>query len=624
MPSSNILSEGFTRDRVKSRMLRRAADLWGYAETDLDSFDPLVALLIEACAVEFERVAVEIGNTQTRLLDRLAQVLHPDPNVARPAFAVAQVRSVEPKSRVSTTTQLVHKRVSAGRADSGGASTGQEVYFSPIGAATLVDGTIRYVATNDTLFRIDEANQKVPLAQRQGAASIQSYQSLWLGLELNESVTSLEGVSFFFDWPTEAGQDGLQAILVGSTWQLAEQPLTLRTGSSRDQASTGQSLIDNEFNVMYKVEKQAAAAFDRHFITVEAAPSLQSLSGHRKPYPAVFGQWFSERDLKPMRDSIWWIELQLPYTISQEALSGVFCGINCFPVVNRRLHRITYRLQQNLNIIPLETDRCFLSIREVRTSQNRQLTSTPLGNLTDLDTDSYSVQYGVSRFDDRDARQALTNLLDLLRDESASFAALGEDFLSSVIRELNQALARLEAKVDQKTRKRDSIPYLIIRPKQVGDTVFIEYWTCDGEAANRLPANSKLRPYADTSLRPESGFLVTPTVGGRERPKDSEKITQYKRSLLTRNRIVTPEDVKAVCQAELGTHLQSVRVERAFRVSASPTSGFERCIRVELQPSTGSNYSSVDWAQQARLLQLNLEAQSVSALPYQVIVENVK
>ncbi|AKD55113.1 type VI secretion system baseplate subunit TssF [Spirosoma radiotolerans] len=618
MAPIDLVSEGFARERVKTRMLRRAADLWGYAEADLDSFDPLVALLIEACAMEFERMAVDVGNTQTRLLDRLAKVLHPEPDVARPAFGVAQVRSVEPQATVSPTTQLGYKRTPTTRTDP--AST-TETYLSPVGTYPIVDGAIRYIATTEALYRIDEATQKTPVAQRQGVPVVLPYQFLWLGLELADNLPSLEGLSFFFDWPADESQVDYWALPAQSSWRLAGQELLVQPGLFHTAtAAPAGSLLANVFDGMGNVEKQAVLAYDRHFVTITGAPTFKSSGLQRQLYPASVGQWFADRDLRVLKEPLWWIEIQLPHTVSPQVLTGMSVGMNCFPVMNRRLHRITYRLQQNLNIIPLETDRCFLAMRDVRTSQNRQLTAIPLGNLSDMAPDSYTVQYGVSRFDERDARQTLINLQDLLHDESASFAALGEDFLTSVIRELNQALARLEAKVDQKTRKRDTIPYLIIKPKQPGDTVFIEYWTSEGDAANRLPIGSRLSPYADNSLRKDGGFLMTTTTGGRERPNESEKIIQYKRALLTRNRIVTLEDARAVCQAELGVHLQSSRVERTFRVDTQPGNGFQRCIRVSLKPSAMSPYSPTDWQQQARLLQISLEQQSVAALPYEVIV----
>ncbi|MGA0560250.1 type VI secretion system baseplate subunit TssF [Larkinella sp. VNQ87] len=617
MITANRVTDTFARERVKNRMLRRAAELWGYTETDLDSFDPLVALLIEACAVEFERIGVEIGNTQTRLLDRLAQVLHPEPAVARPAFGIAQVRPVEPRASVSPTTQLAYKRTA--RAETGGSTTNQEIYFSPVGTYPVLDGAVRYIATSETLFGVDENNQKIPLAQRQHAPAIRAHQSLWLGLELDENVPSLTGISFFFDWPTEADRLTCQPLLALSPWQLGSHTLSVQTGLATNDGSSV-PLPEQAFNPMHKLEKLAERACDRHFVTIQSAPDFQSVGVQRQPYPTVFGQLFAERDLRTLREPLWWIELQLPHTIGSSALAGVFCGLNGFPVINRRLNRLTYRLQPNLNIIPLETDRCFLAVREVRNSQNRPLTAIPFSNPSELETDTYTVQYGLGRFDDRDARQVLVNLMELLRDESAAFSALGEDFLASAIRELNQALARLEAKVDQKMPKRDAVPYLVIKPKRPGETVFIEYWTCDGETVNRLPVGSRLNPYNDTTLRRDAGFLVSSTLGGRERPGESEKIMHYKQALLTRNRVVTPEDVRTVCRTELGTHLQQVTVERTFRVSTDSTSGFERCLRVRLVPSATSSYTPADWEQQTRLLQLRLEDQSVASLPYQLVV----
>ncbi|WP_018620701.1 type VI secretion system baseplate subunit TssF [Spirosoma luteum] len=616
--ATDLVSEGFTRERVKNRMLRRAADLWGYTETDLDSFDPLVALLIEACSVEFERVSIEMGSTQTRLLDRLAQIMHPEPDVPRPAFGIAQLRSVEPQAVVPVTAQLCYKRAGTSRADSASAA---EMYFSPIVSSPVVNGAIRYMATTETLFQMDEGTQKMPIAQQQGAPVVLPYQSLWLGLELDERVESLEGLSFFFDWPADTRPEACQSIPAGSSWRLGGQALTVRTGlPGQDMSVYPATSFVSEFDVMHKVEKQALSALERQFVTIDAAPLFKSIPSLQQSYPPAVGQWFAERDLRLLREPLWWIELQLPHTVSTQALPGMVVGLNGVPVMNRRLHRITYRLQQNLNIIPLETEQYFLAMREVRTSKDCPLTAIPLGSLTDLAAGTYTVQYGVSRFDDRDSRQTLINLQDLLRNESAAFAALGEDFLSSIIRELNQTLARLEAKVDQKTRKRDSIPYLVIKPQKPGETVFVEYWTCDGEAANRLPVGSRLSPYADSSLRKEAAFLLTATTGGRERPKEAEKITQYKQALLTRNRIVTLEDVRAVCQTELGQHIRSMQVERAFRIDPAPANGFQRCIRVSLEPSATSTYTPADWQQQATLLERNLESQSVGMLPFQVLI----
>lgn len=611
MKSALLESRDFSRERVKSRMLRRAAELWGYAETDLDAFDPLVALLIEACSVEFEHISGEIADTQNRLIDRLAQLLNPEIDVAKPAFSIAQTRPVEPQSEIHPQTQLFVKRTTGAAGD---------VFFSPVSTTTLVDGAIRYMAGGGTLFRLEDGIQKVPIAYAESPA-IAPYQSLWLGLELADQVPSLSGVSFFFDWPNQTERSNWYQYLPLGQWLMAGQELKIQPGfAGATSIADDSSPLETEFNPVYKLEKQVLSLWNCAFITIEAAPAFRQLPNQRQTFPAVFQDWFSDRDLRSLKEPLWWIEVRLPHNLPPEALTGLLCAINAFPVLNRRLHKLTYRLQQNLNIVPLETERSFLAMKEVRNNQKIAFKSIPLGNLLDLEINTYTLQYGVNRFDDRSARTVLTNLQDLIRDESASFTALGEDFLGAVIRELNQTLARLEAKVAQKTQKGDPVPYLVVKPKQAGDTIFIEYWTCDGEAANRLPAGSRLMPYAESSLRKEGSFLLTTSIGGRERMKESEKINQYKRALLTRNRVVTLEDVRIACMAELGRSVRSVAVEKSFLLSSSPSAGFQRCVRVTLTPSPSSGYTPAEWQQRSEQLRISLESQSVSNLPYQVVI----
>ncbi|MBC8084310.1 MAG: type VI secretion system baseplate subunit TssF, partial [Hymenobacter sp.] len=96
-PSSSApAAADFSKGSVKSRLTRQAAELWGYGEADLDGFDPLVNLLLEACAVEFEKIGQELHNTQFRLIERLATLLNPDVvDAPHPAHAVAQARARE-------------------------------------------------------------------------------------------------------------------------------------------------------------------------------------------------------------------------------------------------------------------------------------------------------------------------------------------------------------------------------------------------------------------------------------------------------------------------------------------------------------------------------------------------
>ena len=46
------------QDRIKDRILRRAARMWGYSELEAEtSFDPIVSLLLSASAAELEKLS---------------------------------------------------------------------------------------------------------------------------------------------------------------------------------------------------------------------------------------------------------------------------------------------------------------------------------------------------------------------------------------------------------------------------------------------------------------------------------------------------------------------------------------------------------------------------------------
>ena len=72
----------------------------------------------------------------------------------------------------------------------------------------------------------------------------------------------------------------------------------------------------------------------------------------------------------------------------------------------------------------------------------------PFGNTSVPDMKgTYTLRTGdVERFDSRNAMEYMNYLLELLRDESSAFAALGQDFVASQIKELNQNIAQLEQK----------------------------------------------------------------------------------------------------------------------------------------------------------------------------------
>ena len=608
-----LSSKSFQRAQVKSRMIRRAAELWGYSETELEAFDPLVALLMEACSVEFEKISAEISETQNRLLGRLAQLMNPEVETARAAYGILQVQSIEPVSHVLPESQFSFRPRNPDRT---ARQSDAEMYFSPIRQLPVFNGSVVCMASAATLFQMEDGVQKLAVAHAR-ESQLSPYQILWLGIDLDKDITSLQDLYVYFDWQNDPDRDTWYKYLPFCEWYAGNTKLTNQSGLPHaTQPDRPLPALERELDTVGRIEKETEWQFERCFVTLTSSPAAIV----RSPCPQELEQLFGQVALKALKKPLCWLQVRFSHAIPTEAFNGLVCSINAVPVINRKINRITYKLQSNFNIIPLDSSGLFLGVRDVRDSSSARLQSVPLGNLLELQARTYTIQYGINRFDGRNAREMLANMLDTVRDESSSFSALGEDFLSSIIRELNQTIARLEAKVGRDDVTESPIPYLVIKQAQQSENVFVEYWTCHGSQANRIPAGSKLSVYAEANVQKDRVYLLTTTQGGKDRLKASEKINHYRKSLLSRNRIVTLEDVRAMCLKEIGEMGHAMEVRRSFMLSNAPNAGFLRCIEVEIKPSKKGEYNAKEWELRGEQLRAMLEAQSVGNLPFRIII----
>jgi hypothetical protein len=606
----------FSKASVKSRLTRQAAEFWGYAENDLDGFDPLVHLLLEACAVEFEKMGQELQHTQHRLLERLATLLNPDVvDIAQPAHAIAQARARETTVALPDTAQFVFQPPTVGRQ-----ASGPEIFFSPLQATRLVGGTVRCLATDATVWQVEPSGQKRVVAHN-ATPPPAAHRRLWLGLELPATDVALADLTLYFEWLNEPQAAAYAAFLPGEQWLLGGIELAVRPGLPTPTAASHASLSE-EYNVLQRVEQHVRELYNPAFVQL-GGPAGALAAYLPRPYPAELAEALDPAtELGALSQPLTWLEVRFSSALPPAAFEQLRCELNCFPVINRQLHKVLYRLQPALNLFPLVSEAPFLAMREVYSLSNVVYRPTTLSDLGEGATDTYTLRtHGAGRFDTRTGREALRELLELLRDESRAFTAAGTDFIGSILRELNQNLSRLEERLDRQSAAEQAVPYLLVRPHDVQDSVYLEYWSSNGAAANRLPAGSRLRIHDGLYL--DEVRLLTTSTGGRERPTADERTHALRRNLLTRQRLVTLADITAACWAELGSHLADVHVTKGFQNGATATAGFVRCIRVELVPVASSRLSSAEWQQAARALQVHLAGQSAMNLPYEVVLQSL-
>jgi len=592
----------FTREQIKSRMLKRAAEVWGFPESEMDAFDPLVTMLIEACAVELERFAGDIASSRERITSRLARLLNPGTLSVSPAYGVARMRSTEPWSIAHQDAQFVY---TAGSSDRNTLRWNGELYFSPAVAVKIVDGAIRRIASGRLLSEVSDTG----ITQVATAISDppEYSHSTWLGIELNDNVTTLDGVSLFFSWVNQTGSELWYHHLPYARYYMGEH---LLSSSSGLQGSTTVSGLEEAFDPLREIELSVISVFSRHYVTLQGGSILS-----RRPAPPAFERMFSEKDLQRLKQPLVWIEVRWPTTMPAEALRTVTCSINAVPVLNRRLNRLTYRLTQSLNIVPLEAEENFFAMRKIVNSQGQLVRLIPSTDEAVLAPETYTMRQGIHRFNERDAYELLISMADVVREESAFFSSIGEDFLNRSIRELSQVLARLRESIKMQQQRYSPFPFLFIRTEEKGTNTSIEFWTSAGQQANKIPIGSELKAYRSNDVQAGSVRLITSTYGGRDALNDAERIAHYRSALQTHDRIVTLEDLRVYLLAELGPFARSVDCKKDFIKSAIPGEGFVQCIRILVYPQPGS-IDQTEWGSRLHQLQEKLSARGANHIPY--------
>ncbi|HYV92796.1 MAG TPA: type VI secretion system baseplate subunit TssF [Chitinophagales bacterium] len=616
MPASSSL----TKERIKSRMVKNAARLWGAEDADVEvSFDPIVSMLIEGCVNEIGKINNDIADTQFRVINRMAELLTPDVITApHPAHAILYAKPTEAETTITPELQFFFTRKIAA-ASATQQETSKEIFFSPLSNFNLIDGSVRYIAFADRIYQMQNGYQKSLVMEADSRRRLEN-NTFWIGLEMNSEIKDLDDLNFYFEVRNNPESQTFYNLLPHSKWFVEEFPLETDPGLKRNDHV---AQLEDEFDLNERIRFDISALYDKCFVRIVSSGSNEiSINKIRCKYPEKFSSVFRTSDLERISGQLVWLKVVFPAGINDALLSDVACNVNCFPIVNKKLNEFTFRLQSNLNIVPLPTSDYFLTVASVTTSDKFEYTSNPLANSRNYNAGTYTLRHGgIQRFDQRNAVETVSYLLDLLRDESAAFSVLGNDFLTSTIRQFNQLIALLEQRAGKQQLEGERTSYLIMNPRQAGENVFVSFWSANGELGNNIRAGNKLELYSGGDVRNDTLFLMTTTKGGKNRLNDMERLSAFKSSLIARGRIVTPNDVKLFCMAELGEQILEVEVKKGFSIGSDSLTGFVQTVDVMITPSQKLRSLPEHWESICADLREKLQQRSASFIPFRVMIE---
>ena len=608
-----------SKDKIKSRMIRNAARIWGFQEPQAEgSFDPLVSLLLGACAFELEKISSEINNAESRIIERLVKILTPQPiTCPQPSHAVAFARPSRKGARVFPGYQFYADIKVSDQFDKKGED--KQIFFSPTGTYSLTDGRVRYLAANKRIYELVDDQYKDIVAEKLKTPLPRS--SVYIGLEVNEPLTD---ITLFFDLVSDHLKQSFFDDLEGCQWKISNSSVKATKGIN----DVGQhdhniyQIVNRELDLSSKISHHVNSYFERQFVTLllDDPENLQGTESRK--LPDLFEVSMDEKELSNIDRNIIWVEMQFTTPLPDDLLENLTCSMNCFPVINRRQNEFTGSTRELINIIPLHTEDIFFDLKRVTNSTGESYKISHFKSQGDLAKGSALLrQDGVGRFDTRSAMEYLEYLLELMKEESAAFNVIGSDMISSNLRELNQAIARIEKKIEDVQLEKGDTAYLMLKPHDGDRQVFVEFWSINGTLANNIRAGTTLNVYRADDLDYNAAHLMTTTAGGKEKPNTEARINTYRRALQSGERVVTREDIKALCFEYFGDSVSKVTIEKGIDKGNNKSEGFIRTIDVCLFIKKGLEINPTEQNAIRHKLQVLLEARSANVFPFRIKIK---
>lgn len=603
-----------SKESIRSRMIKNAARIWGVEGEDIEStFDPLVSMLIEACSFELYKINNEIQDSQTRVLERLARLLSPDAYTGvKPSYAIANSRSVEPESILHIETQFYAQQKIQNAALK---EIVQDIYFSPAAEVKIFDGEVKYMAVGKNMIEYKNAYSKSPPIEEKSGAAI-SPSCMYIGVELSDKIKSIDRLSFYFDWKNDPEKDYYLGLLPLIKWHRNNTELSTEIGINHSHKSYDNSGLSDHHNLSYRIEKVVTGIFDKKFVSIV---SEQTLSDDDWNIPEEIRSVFSENILSKLTTKCVWFKMIFPGAMKPSALNDLYLSINTFPVINRRMNKITYQLRNNLNIVPLKTEDLFFDMVNAQNSDGDYFKSNPLESGFNNESGYYTLRSGgIERFDKRQATDFLNSMIDLLRDENAAFSSLGKDFINVHINQIGQSIAMIENRLASKGERTRPSHFLILNQHKPNENVFIKFWSTNGLAGNSIKAGTKLTLSNGSSVVPNSTMLLTTSSGGKMPMDEGEKITAFKRSIITHDRIVTHQDIEMFCNHQIGNLMSKLEIKKGWRASLHHKQSFLRVLEILVTPKNKDQMSEQEWLDIANELQHEIESASNGLIPVYV------
>jgi cobalamin biosynthesis Co2+ chelatase CbiK len=385
-----------------------------------------------------------------------------------------------------------------------------------------------------------------------------------------------------------------------------------------------EDILESGHNYSKKVNRIEAGIYEKNFIHIDDEILIQNQL--QKQVPADWQQLLPDVIINKLNEeNLVYIKISLNRMFLQSTIEGLFCAVNSFPIINRKLNSINHRTDPLINIVPLPMDGGFLDLESVSSHDSKKYKYQIAANTNEVNAGEAVVRStGIGKYNSQEVREIIDNLMDAIRNESAFFGEISNDFITARLQEISRIVARLEDQVIQAKDNKNPKYYLLLKPKNPSESVSINYWTTNGQMAKQVKAFALLSPMNHSIVNAQHSYTLNNSMGGKANLSTLEKKIVLKRQLLSGGRIVSKEDIKLLCFQLFGNKLKQVDINKSVLNGIGAKDGFSKSIEIKITPTKQAEESMPHELQYlARELEQNLQEHASIIYPFRVIL-NIK
>ncbi|NVJ89051.1 MAG: type VI secretion system baseplate subunit TssF [Flavobacteriaceae bacterium] len=595
-------------ESVKNRMLKTAAKIWGVSINEIEtSFDPVVSLLISSCASEISKIHSRLNESHYTITEKLIELMTPETTGdSKPAHAILYVNPQDSYVNLNSENLFYYKKKDKNSVNS------QNIFFSPVQDFKLVRADVKYLVCRDLFKTYNQSDGQTRKSININDANL-SNSTILLGIESDLKFLELNNVSFYFHCDDIEHNTSFYNYLKHSKWSINNHDLEITSGFYNSDCVVKEeisSIFDNFSDKSKNIDKQTLNFYQKFYITIKDKRVFKK----SKKYNEV-EEILNSIDLK-MDSNITWIKIVFPEDINNKTLQSIFASLNATPVLNKELKSFSYQLRNILNIIPVNSDGYFFDIKSITNTNGMayQLKNKNVNN--DAKGTYYVRRRNIGKLDYRNAKDYLIYMIELLKEESASFSFMNHDFLHANLNSLNQQISLIEDKLSNSNANFSDTNYIFLEPHENKEVLLIEYWSTNGEDANEIKPGSDLEVYKAIGVKQKGNYLLTSSFEGKSSVSLEERLNAHRSSLLSRDRIVTVKDIEALCFELYNDKITNVKIRKTYQNNIELKKGITNCISIQLTANKNKKISATEWDLLNTHLQLNLKNKSMNVFPY--------